>query len=72
MNELHEFIAKVVEARAALIEEACEKAVQTDVCGVSVWSWMRDNIVLCFDARVDPTVPYGYIHEHPFGKEPPC
>lgn len=47
-------------ARAALVEQACEEALQGGVCGVLVY---RDENG---DERIGPhpKVPYGMIHEY--------
>lgn len=50
-------------AQAAAVEQACEAAIQGGACGVSVYRW-TDRYTAKLEAVVDPTVPYGHIHEH--------
>lgn len=51
-----------MKARAAVIEQACEAAIQDGRYGVLVeteMDWGGYSVV----ARPDPSVPYGQIHE---------
>ncbi len=55
-------LAATMKRRSAVIEEACEKAIQGGRFGVLVeteraWGGYRVT------AKVDPSVPYGEIHE---------
>jgi hypothetical protein len=56
-----EVIREATRLANAVIEEAVEEAIQGGVCGVKVsrskWGW---TVI----AEVDPSVPYGEIHEH--------
>lgn len=52
-----------VRRHRALVEAVCVAAIQGGQHGVRV-RWNADTTI----AEIDPTVPYGQIHEHPYGQ----
>jgi hypothetical protein len=57
---IDDYIREQAQARTQYIETAVEKALQGGVCGVKVVY----RLGLFISAEVDPSVPYGEIHEH--------
>ena len=57
-------IAAFARIRAAILEEACERALQGGEHGVSIRTTFTPT-GYAIHAEVDPDVPYGTIHEHP-------
>jgi hypothetical protein len=60
MFNLDNLIKMVVTKNNEIIERAVEEAVQGGLHGVKV-TWRIDNWAV--SAKVDPSVPYGEIHE---------
>lgn len=54
------YVTEAMRRNRAVIETACEQALQSGVCGVRVDHHLDGSVT----AQVDPTVPYGEIHEH--------
>jgi hypothetical protein len=65
VREIHDFVAAQVRQDAALIEAACEDALAGGEYGVCV---IRDPNGPVLSAAVDPSVPYGMIHERTIGQ----
>lgn len=57
---LWDAVGHAVATDAAVVEQACEEALQGGECGVLVV--YRDGRVVT--ARPDASVPYGWRHEH--------
>lgn len=60
MDLIHDYLDKLIEARAATIEQAIEAALQGGEHGVSVIDIPGNT-----SARVDPRVPYGHQFTFP-------
>lgn len=60
-EQIAHYIRSLIEAEWAIVEQACEAAIQGGEHGVLIW---RNREGLLLHACVSEAVPYGYQHVH--------